>query len=179
MGQAGTGESTLRRVLALWVDLACTTPYATIRAYTADFSNTLSKTQIEEMATVDEFEVVKEVQVCLSASILLRKPHHSSTGILRRLSRPVSLPLFPHPGSARRWRGRASECKSKVGFTVDSQPPLYLPPPMHTPPSVVSSHLRAILGVLLSLKKRPVIRWERMSQAGRKLAVEVQVGPGV
>lgn len=28
-----------------------------------DFSNTLSKTQIEEMATVDEFEVVKEVQV--------------------------------------------------------------------------------------------------------------------
>jgi hypothetical protein len=29
-----------------------------------DFSNTLSKRQIEEMATVDEFEVVKEVQVC-------------------------------------------------------------------------------------------------------------------
>lgn len=28
-----------------------------------DFSNTLSKRQIEEMATVDEFEVVKEVQV--------------------------------------------------------------------------------------------------------------------
>ena len=30
---------------------------------TADFSNTLTKSQIEEMATVDEFEVVKEVQV--------------------------------------------------------------------------------------------------------------------
>jgi hypothetical protein len=29
----------------------------------AVFSNTLSKRQIEEMATVDEFEVVKEVQV--------------------------------------------------------------------------------------------------------------------
>lgn len=29
---------------------------------TTDFSNTLSKSQIEEMATVDEFEVVKEVQ---------------------------------------------------------------------------------------------------------------------
>lgn len=28
-----------------------------------DFSNTLSKRQIEEMATVDEFEVVKEIQV--------------------------------------------------------------------------------------------------------------------
>jgi len=30
---------------------------------TVVFSNTLSKRQIEEMATVDEFEVVKEVQV--------------------------------------------------------------------------------------------------------------------
>lgn len=30
---------------------------------TAVFSNTLTKRQIEEMATVDEFEVVKEVQV--------------------------------------------------------------------------------------------------------------------
>lgn len=28
-----------------------------------DFSNTVTKSQIEEMATVDEFEVVKEVQV--------------------------------------------------------------------------------------------------------------------
>jgi hypothetical protein len=46
---------------------------------------------------------------------------------------------------------------------------------MQVPPSVLSNHLRAIMGVLLSLKKRPVIRWERMSQAGRKLAVEVQV----
>lgn len=30
---------------------------------TADFSNVLTKSQIEEMATGDEFEVVKEVQV--------------------------------------------------------------------------------------------------------------------
>lgn len=28
------------------------------------FSNILSKSQIEEMASVDELEVVKEVQVC-------------------------------------------------------------------------------------------------------------------
>lgn len=45
-----------------------------------------------------------------------------------------------------------------------------------TPPTV-SHHLRAILAVLLSLKKKPVIRWERMSQAGKKLASEVQVRP--
>lgn len=36
-----------------------------------DFSNTLSKSQIEEMATVDEFEVVKEVQV--GSSVLCRE----------------------------------------------------------------------------------------------------------
>lgn len=56
------------------------------------------------------------------------------------------------------------------------QPPLFLPPPMHLAPPVLSNHLRAVLAVFLSLKKKPVIRWERMSQAGRKLAVEVQVG---
>jgi len=52
---------------------------------------------------------------------------------------------------------------------------MFLPPPMQLPPSILSNHLRAVLGVLLSLKKKPVIRWEKMSQAGRKLAVEVQV----
>lgn len=36
-----------------------------------DFANTLSKSQIEEMATVDEFEVVKEVQV--GSSVLCRE----------------------------------------------------------------------------------------------------------
>jgi len=36
-----------------------------------DFSNTLSKTQIEEMATVDEFEVVKEVQVSAGCALQL------------------------------------------------------------------------------------------------------------
>lgn len=55
------------------------------------------------------------------------------------------------------------------------QPPLYLPPPMLLTPPTISYQVRAILAVLLSLKKRPVIRWERMSQAGRKLAMEVQV----
>jgi vacuolar protein sorting-associated protein 45 len=50
-----------------------------------------------------------------------------------------------------------------------------MPPPDLLPPPVLSNHLNAILAVLLSLKKRPVIRWERMSQSGRKLAAEVQV----
>ncbi|KAL1411206.1 vacuolar protein sorting-associated protein 45 [Vanrija albida] len=78
------------------------------------FSNVLQKSQIEDMATVDEFEVVKEVQ-----------------------------------------------------------PPLYLPPPDDIPPPVLDNHLRAILAVLLSLKKRPVIRWERMSASGYRLAQDL------
>ena len=55
------------------------------------------------------------------------------------------------------------------------QPPLYLPTPLHLTPPTLSHHFKAILAVLLSLKKRPVIRWERMSQSGRILASEVQV----
>jgi hypothetical protein len=55
------------------------------------------------------------------------------------------------------------------------QPPLFLPAPIYLPPPVLTHHLQAILAVLLSLKKRPVIRWERMSQVGKKLASEVQV----
>jgi len=56
MGQTGACQPALWRLLALYVgsERLCSCQ---------DFSNTLSKTQIEEMATVDEFEVVKEVQV--------------------------------------------------------------------------------------------------------------------
>lgn len=38
---------------------------------------------------------------------------------------------------------------------------------------MLDNHARAILSVLLSLKKRPVIRWERMSAAGYRLAQDV------
>jgi hypothetical protein len=58
--------------------------------------------------------------------------------------------------------------------STNPQPPLYLPSPDDIPPPVLDNHLRAILAVLLSLKKRPVIRWERMSAGGRRLATEVQ-----
>lgn len=36
--------------------------------------------------------------------------------------------------------------------------------------------IEGITAVLLSLKKKPVIRYERMSAMAKKLAVEVQVG---
>ena len=57
---------------------------------TADFSNVLTKAQIEEMATVDEFEVVKEVQVGWHVYERLH------VGILRGLPRPVQLARQPH-----------------------------------------------------------------------------------
>ncbi|RXK39558.1 hypothetical protein M231_03228 [Tremella mesenterica] len=109
------------------------------------FSNALSKSQIEEMAMVDEFEVVKEVQEYF-ADYLAQYPSHFTLT-------PAAL---------------------ADGGDGPPNPPLYLPSPLHLPPPVLSNHLRAILAVFLSLKKRPVIRWERMSQAGRKLAVELQ-----
>jgi hypothetical protein len=48
-----------------------------------DFSNTVTKSQIEEMATVDEYEVVKEVQVSYTSQ--------SSSGSRQRRRRGLSL----------------------------------------------------------------------------------------
>ncbi|WVQ77964.1 hypothetical protein IAT38_000045 [Cryptococcus sp. DSM 104549] len=110
------------------------------------FSNTLTKSQIEEMATVDEFEVVKEVQEYFADYLVQYRSQFTLT----------------------------QAALADGGGDSPPNPPLYLPPPLHLPPPTLSSHLRAILAVLLSLKKRPVIRWERMSAAGKKLAGEVQ-----
>ncbi len=47
-----------------------------------DFSNILTKKQIEDMATADEFEVVKEVQV---SAALLTRLHRSLTSAYQEL----------------------------------------------------------------------------------------------
>ncbi|KAL0250246.1 hypothetical protein I308_102419 [Cryptococcus tetragattii IND107] len=108
------------------------------------FSNILSKMQIEEMASVDELEVVKEVQEYF-ADYLAHYPSHWSL----------------------------TQAALAYGSDGPPNPPVYLPSPLHLPPPTLNSHLNTILSVLLSLKKRPVIRWERMSQAGRMLAQAV------
>ncbi|KAE8538127.1 hypothetical protein D1P53_006194 [Cryptococcus gattii VGV] len=108
------------------------------------FSNILSKTQIEEMASVDELEVVKEVQEYF-ADYLAHYPSHWSL----------------------------TQAALADGGDGPPNPPVYLPSPLQLPPPTLNSHLNTILSVLLSLKKRPVIRWERMSQAGRMLAQAV------
>ncbi|WVW83283.1 hypothetical protein I302_105302 [Kwoniella bestiolae CBS 10118] len=109
------------------------------------FSNTLTKTQIEGMASVDEFEVVKEVQEYF-ADFLAQYPSHFSLT-------PAAL---------------------ADGGDGPSNPPIFLPPPQHLPPPTLNTHLNTILSVLLSLKKKPIIRYEKMSLAGKKLAMEVQ-----
>ncbi|ODN73547.1 hypothetical protein L202_08045 [Cryptococcus amylolentus CBS 6039] len=113
-------------------------------SYWLFFSNVLQKSQIEEMASVDEFEVVKEVQEYF-ADYLAHYPSHWSLT-------PAAL---------------------ADGGDGPPNPPLYLPPPLHLPPPTLDSHLQSVLALLLSLKKRPIIRWERMSQPGRTLAQAV------
>ncbi|OWZ59267.1 hypothetical protein C356_01026 [Cryptococcus neoformans c45] len=108
------------------------------------FSNILSKSQIEEMASVDELEVVKEVQEYFADYLA----HYPSLWSL-------------------------TQAALADGGDGPPNPPIYLPLPLHLPPPTLNSHLSTILSVLLSLKKRPVIRWERMSQAGRMLAQAV------
>ena len=61
MGQEGALRAAVWRILALYVNF--TAPDGAALIIELDFSNTLTKAQIEEMATVDEYEAVKEVQV--------------------------------------------------------------------------------------------------------------------
>ncbi|WVQ71393.1 hypothetical protein IAR50_000927 [Cryptococcus sp. DSM 104548] len=113
-------------------------------SYWLFFSNVLQKSQIEEMASVDEFEVVKEVQEYFADYLAHYPSHYSLT--------PAAL---------------------ADGGDGPPNPPLYLPPPLHLPTPTLDSHLHSVLALLLSLKKRPIIRWERMSQPGRTLAQAV------
>lgn len=109
------------------------------------FSNTLTKKHIEEMAEADEYEVVKEVQEYFADYL----PHYPS--------------LFSMTNTA----------IVDGGADEPPNPPTYLPPPMAIPPSTLDNHLHTILACLLSLKKKPYIRYERMSAGGKKLAEQV------
>jgi len=55
--------------------------------------------------------------------------------------------------------------------------PLYGDTPDSWDPAALTRSVQGITAVLLSLKKKPVIRYERMSGMARKLALEVNVRP--
>ncbi|KIL67798.1 hypothetical protein M378DRAFT_121901 [Amanita muscaria Koide BX008] len=101
------------------------------------FSNVLSKSAIERLAEVDEFEVVKEVQ-----------EHFADYA-----------PLLP--------------CLFSLNHVPSQSRPLYGSNPNIWDTSALEASVQGIIAVLLSLRKKPIIRYERMSAMAKKLGVEV------
>ncbi|KAJ1310095.1 hypothetical protein OPQ81_006842 [Rhizoctonia solani] len=116
------------------------------------FSNTLSKVAIERLAEQDEYEVVKEVQEYFAdyAPVL---PSLFSLNHIPKASSSTSADGIPLPFS--------------------STGPLYGSSPNSWDPAALERSIQGICAVLLSLKKKPVIRYERMSGMARKLGTEV------
>ncbi|KDQ25565.1 hypothetical protein PLEOSDRAFT_1057855 [Pleurotus ostreatus PC15] len=102
------------------------------------FSNVLSKTVIERLAQVDEYEVVKEVQEYFADYA----------------------PVLPYLFS--------------LNHTPSLTCPLYGSTPNSWDPKALDRTVHGIGAVLLSLKKKPIIRYEKSSGMARKLAVEIQ-----
>ncbi|KAK7048490.1 Sec1-domain-containing protein [Favolaschia claudopus] len=101
------------------------------------FSNILTKSVIERLAEVDEYEVVREVQEYFADCCPLL---------------PALFSLNHSPTSA----------KPLYGSTFNSWDP-----------AALERSVQGITAVLLSLKKKPVIRYEKMSGMAKKLAVEM------
>ena len=126
-----------------------------------DFSNILSKTAIGRLADVDEYEVVREVQVCkhsrafwLSSLMMGLKEYFADYA-------PVLPSLF------------------SLNHTPTSTRQLYGASPSTWDPKALDRTVQGIIAVLLSLKKKPVIRYEKSSGMAKKLGVEIQVCPAL
>ena len=133
-----------------------TLPPPLIESRTSDFSNTLSKTAIERLADVDEYEVVREVQVnILIINFLLYNLIYSKEYFADYA--PVLPSLF------------------SLNYFPSSNKPLYGPSPNTWDPNALDRTVQGIIAVLLSLKKKPVIRYEKSSPMAKKLGVEIQV----
>lgn len=100
-----------------------------------DFSNSLRKADIEQLAEVDEHEVIREVQE-FYGDYLAINPDLFSLG---------------------------QDARHFFGNSVNSWDP-----------DTFEQTVRGVSAVLLSLKKKPVIRYERASAMAKKLALEVQ-----
>ncbi|KAI0826786.1 Sec1-like protein [Trametes gibbosa] len=102
------------------------------------FSNILSKTSIERLADVDEYEVVREVQEYFADYA------------------PVLPSLF------------------SLNHIPTAQHPLYGSSQNAWDPKALERAVQGVTAVLLSLKKKPVIRYEKSSPMAKKLGVEIQ-----
>ena len=118
----------------------------------------LKKSSIELLAEADAFEVVKEVQEFFSDYIPITSSHFS-----------LNLACPPHSLWSRdafRTAAAASNSSSSglggsAGFLNEWEP------------ESLERHTQGLVAVLLSLKKRPLIRYERMSGMARRLGEEI------
>lgn len=107
----------------------------TIFFFIADFSNSLRKSDIEQLAEVDENEVIREVQEYYGDYLAIN-PDLFSLG---------------------------QDSRHFFGNSVNSWDP-----------DTFEQTVRGVSAVLLSLKKKPIIRFERASAMAKKLACEIQ-----
>ena len=67
-------------------------------------------------------------------------------------------------------------CLFSLNHIPTSSRPLYGNSPNSWDPQALERAVQGVTAVLLSLKKKPVIRYEKSSPMAKKLGVEVQVG---
>ncbi|GAA5820648.1 hypothetical protein JCM10212_004317, partial [Sporobolomyces blumeae] len=111
------------------------------------FTNVLTKLQIERLAEADEHELVQEVQEYFCDYSPLTSSHYTLS----------LMPTPLHPSPTQRTYALYGESPS----TFSSTSPSY------------DRHVSGLTAVLLSLKKKPVVRYERMSPLARRLAQDV------
>ncbi|ORY76290.1 Sec1-like protein [Leucosporidium creatinivorum] len=111
------------------------------------FTNVLKKSQIERLAEADEHELVREVQEYFADYSPLTSSHFSLS--------LLPTPLHPSP---------TQRAVALYGDTPNTFSPSSLALPRH---------IEGLTALLLSLKKRPIIRYERMSPMAKKLGQEV------
>lgn len=66
-------------------------------------------------------------------------------------------------------------CLFTLNYTPSPATPLYDISPNTWNPKALERHVQGLVAVMLSLKKKPIVRYEKMSSMARKLAVEFHV----
>ncbi|GAA5985420.1 hypothetical protein JCM10908_006968 [Rhodotorula pacifica] len=116
-------------------------------SYFLYFTNVLNKRQIERLAEADEHELVREVQEFFCDYSPLTSSHFSLS--------ILPTPLHPVPNQ------RVMPMYGDSPATFSSHAP------------VLDRHLEGLTALLLSLKKRPIVRYERMSPMARRLGQDL------
>ncbi|KAM0750187.1 Sec1-like protein [Meredithblackwellia eburnea MCA 4105] len=116
-------------------------------SYYLYFTNILKKSQIEQLAEADEHELVKEVQEFFLDYSPLTSSHFSLS--------LLPTPLHPSP---------TQRAVALYGDSANSWAPAS---------PAFARHVEGLSALLLSLKKKPIIRYERMSAMAKKLGSEL------